>query len=325
MGMVSQVPIEYMHLICIGVVKKLLTAWVTGKYGKKMKLSGRNQNLISKRLQHLTSYCPREFARKPRSLADYKDYKATEGRQFVLYTGSIVLLNIMEQHGYMHFLLLHAAIRALCRPAISQTLLLFAKLALETFVKKCLDFYEHTFLSYNVHALLHLTKDVERLGPLDSFSAFPYENNISFFRKYYRKPHRPLQQFFYRQTEREIREKLEPVTDDKIKFFGKHNEGPLPLKLLVDISQYKKLQNKYIYINVDSLSDRCCVLRDSSVCIIHNILEKENLSYFVIKKFEIVEDFYDVGISSSLIDVFKCSALCNNFNIISINEVKAKC
>lgn len=50
MGMVSQVPVEYMHLICIGVVKKLLTAWVTGKYGKKMKLSGRNQDLISKRL-----------------------------------------------------------------------------------------------------------------------------------------------------------------------------------------------------------------------------------------------------------------------------------
>jgi hypothetical protein len=35
MGLVSQVPVEYMHLICIGVVKKLLIAWVTGKYGKK--------------------------------------------------------------------------------------------------------------------------------------------------------------------------------------------------------------------------------------------------------------------------------------------------
>ncbi|KMQ85086.1 hypothetical protein RF55_16579 [Lasius niger] len=63
MGMVSQVPIEYMHLICIGVAKKLLTAWITGKYRKKMKLSGRNQDLISKRLQHLARYCPREFAR----------------------------------------------------------------------------------------------------------------------------------------------------------------------------------------------------------------------------------------------------------------------
>jgi len=192
-------------------------------------------------------------------------------------------------------------------------------------VKKCPDFYEYTFLSYNVHALLHLTKDVERLGSLDSFSAFPYENNISFFRKYYRKPHRPLQQFFYRQAEKEIREKVEPVADNKIKFFGKHNKGPLLSEFSIGISQYKKLKNKCIYINVDSLSDRCCILRDSSVCIIHNILEKENSHYFVITKFGIIEDFYDVGISSSLIGVLKCSALCNNFNIVSINEVKAKC
>ncbi|EFN62205.1 hypothetical protein EAG_00167, partial [Camponotus floridanus] len=30
MGLVSQVPFEYMHLICLGVVKKLLNAWITG-------------------------------------------------------------------------------------------------------------------------------------------------------------------------------------------------------------------------------------------------------------------------------------------------------
>lgn len=34
-GLVSQVSVEYMHLICIGIVKKLLSAWITGKYGKK--------------------------------------------------------------------------------------------------------------------------------------------------------------------------------------------------------------------------------------------------------------------------------------------------
>lgn len=61
-----------MHLICLGVVKKLLTAWITEKYEKKMKLSGRNQDLISKRLEYIARYCPREFARKSRSLADIK-------------------------------------------------------------------------------------------------------------------------------------------------------------------------------------------------------------------------------------------------------------
>lgn len=100
-GLVSQVPVEYMHLVCIGVAKKLLTAWVTGKYGKKMKLSGRNQDIISKRLVHIAQYCPREFARKPRLLAEYKDYKATEGRQFLLYTGPVALQGIMEKQALL--------------------------------------------------------------------------------------------------------------------------------------------------------------------------------------------------------------------------------
>ena len=36
---------------------------------------------------------PREFARGPRTTADLLRYKATEFRQFLLYTGPVVLLN----------------------------------------------------------------------------------------------------------------------------------------------------------------------------------------------------------------------------------------
>lgn len=326
MGMVSQVPIEYMHLICIGTAKKLLTAWIIGKYGKKMKFSGRNQNLISKRLEHIARYCPRNFSRKPRPLTDYKDYKATEGRQFTLYTGPVVLQGIMEKQGYLHYLLFHAAIRALCHSSPSSSILHFAQLALEKFVENCPHFYKHTFLSYNVHALLHLVKDVERLGPLDSFSAFPYENNMIFFRKYYRKPHRPLQQFAYRQAEKEKREELKPLTDaDRIKLFDRHNEGPLPVGFSLHGSQYKRLQTTTMFLGINSLGDKCCILNDLSVCIIRNIFVNHNSYFLVINKFEIVEDFYDVGIPSSSIGIYKCFALCTDLSVVSFNDVKAKC
>jgi len=83
-----------------------------------------------------------------------------------------------------------------------------------------------------------------------------------------------MQQFFYRQSEREKREKLKPPTNtDVIKVFGKYNKGPLSLGLSVHNFQYKKLQNKCMFINVNSLSDRCCILRDLSICIVHNIFE----------------------------------------------------
>lgn len=116
------------------------------------------------------------------------------------------------------------------------------------------------------------------------------------------------------------------MTDvDTITFFEKHNKDLLPLELSVHTFQYKKLRSKSIFINVDSLSDRCCVLRDSSICIIHNIVQVGNSHYLIIKKFEIVEDFYDVGIPSLLIGMFKCSLLNNNFSVVLIHEVKAKC
>lgn len=47
---------------------------------------------------------------------------------------------------------------------------------------------------------------MRQLGSLDSFSAFPYENNMSNFRKYCRKTNFPLQQFSNRMAEIEARE-----------------------------------------------------------------------------------------------------------------------
>jgi len=53
-------------------------------------------------------------------------------------------------------------------------------------------------------ALLHLVEDVSRFGPLDSHSAFPYENNMMYFRKLCRKPHLQLEQIARRRTEEDI-------------------------------------------------------------------------------------------------------------------------
>lgn len=291
-----------------------------------MKLSGRNQDRISKRLQHIAKYCPRDFARQPRPLSEYKDYKAREGRQFILYTGPVVLQGILDKQGHKHFLLLHAAIRALCHSKISPNLIKFAKLAIRKFVETCPRFYKLTFNSYNVHALLHLAEDAERLGTLDSFSAFPYENNMSFFSKYYRKPHRPLQQFAFRQAEREKREELKPsIVADLIKAFERHNNGPLPAGLPSHCVQYKKLQTKNFFINVNSLNDRCVIFTDCSMCIVRNIINVHNVYYLVVNKFKIVEDFYDVAISSSAVGVYVCSALSHDCTVQFLNALKAKC
>lgn len=47
--------------------------------------------------------------------------------------------------------------------------------------------------------------------------------------------------------------------------------------------------------------------------------------YLVVKKFQKVDSFYDVGISSSEIQIYKCCALSSEIFCIQVNQVRIKC
>lgn len=104
-GMVSQVPFESMHLLFLGVMKKYFEAWIDGKFSKLSKLPSHRIQTASSRLETLKQFCPCDFARLPRGLGDYKRFKATENRQFLLYTGVVVMYRILNKDVYLHFFL----------------------------------------------------------------------------------------------------------------------------------------------------------------------------------------------------------------------------
>jgi len=241
-GMVSQVPLEYMHLVCLGVMKKLLSAWIFGKFSRLSKLSGASISLMSTRINILKKYCPLDFARRPKSLDMCSKYKATEFRQFLLYISPTVTYDILNKEIYKHFLLLHAAMRILISNSQSERHLKFAELALQKFVLRCENLYGSNFSTYNVHGLLHLTNDVRHFGNLDSFSAFTYENNMSIFRKYCRKPDRLLQQFFCRIAEIEVYGRNDNCEiDSSIKVSIQHGAAG-------ECSQFRKIMfNRLLY------------------------------------------------------------------------------
>jgi len=68
LGLISQIPLDYMHLVCLGVMKKLLLTWTFGK----QKLSPSCIHEISKKMIACKYYVTNEFARKPRSLKDLR-------------------------------------------------------------------------------------------------------------------------------------------------------------------------------------------------------------------------------------------------------------
>ena len=67
-----------MHLTCMGIVRRIVSLWVEGDL--HYRLPSRVVNDISANLIKLRSHMPREFARRPRSILENKQRKATEFR-----------------------------------------------------------------------------------------------------------------------------------------------------------------------------------------------------------------------------------------------------
>ena len=185
-GMVTDIPLDYMHLVCLGVARKFLHPWLKGKL--PYRISSAMISNTSTRLLELAPYIPTEFARRPRSLSELDYWKATEYRQFVVYTGPIVLHGILSGEKYEHFLLLHTAMYILlsCNAQISAWNK-FAQDMLQVFVHKAPSLYGKEFLIYNMHSLIHLADDARKFGPLDNISAFCFENHMQTMKRMLRK------------------------------------------------------------------------------------------------------------------------------------------
>lgn len=103
-----------MHLVCLGVMRKLIYLWLKGPL--KCRQSVHILTVISEFMASVRQYLPRDFARKSRSLLEISMWKATELIQFLLYTGPVVLLNNIPNRMYRNFILLSVSVRILLSP-----------------------------------------------------------------------------------------------------------------------------------------------------------------------------------------------------------------
>lgn len=316
-GMVSCFPHDYMHLVCLGVVRRLLDLWIAS--GPLLcRLSSHQMNLISSELVGLRRFIPMDFARKPRGLSERLRWKATELRQFLLYTGPVVLQNVLLASVYNNFMLLSVAIFILASPSLSADLHDFAHTLLASFVTHFGELYGPEFVTYNVHGLTHLSGDVRIHGNLDLISGFPFEDYLGKLKKMIRTPHHPLAQVIRRISEMDPFTGNDESSHGKRKLQKEHNRGPVPPSMMgLPVLQFQELVIGGTKINVSSEADRCVKI-GGSIALIDNVLQSQGKIYIVFREYELMEPFFEYPLNSCELGIYLVGKISSSLKIIQL-------
>lgn len=212
--MIKDFPIgDSLHLVDLGIMKKLLLGWRDGKFGKiNTKWPANVTTDLSKRLLQLR--LPREIHRAVRGLDCVGHWKGLEFRTFLLYVSIVVLKPILSSDVYEHFLSFFCAV-TICSSESHTHHLKIAHMLIMHFLDHFKDFYGEDYISSNVHNLSHLVDDVERFGILSKFSAYPFENKLFQIKNLIRSGRKPLSQIAKRLSEMNKISKNIDLSNDK--------------------------------------------------------------------------------------------------------------
>jgi predicted XRE-type DNA-binding protein len=327
LGMVSQFVLDYMHLVCLGVVRRLIWLWLSGPTTTGCRIGSRVSGEISDALISLKAWMPKEFARKPRSLSEWQRWKATEFRQFLLYTGPIVLCNRLSGTAYQNFLLLSVSMVFLLNNSSNEECLKYAEDLLILFVEQFSELYGPNMLVYNVHNLIHLADDARKYGSLDNVSAFCFENYLGKLVKLVRKPHKPLQQLIKRLLERKgeaqvAQECISKQRSSDIIHCGEHQSGVIPQGVGM-CKQFKSAIVNGIRI-CTTAGDNCVTLGNDVILIKNILLSGSSDTLLVYQKFTELTDFFTYPLPSSDIGIYKSSGLSHEVHCVNVTAVVKK-
>ena len=298
LGMVSGFPLDYMHLICLGVMRKLFMLWLKGPL--TCRLSSQNIAKLSQRLTDARSHVPLEFSRRPRALRELDRWKATEFRQFLLYTGPVLLKGILNNAIYHNFLLLSVGIHILINSRLTEDCTEYANALLTSFVQHFGELYGKKYISYNVHNVTHLVEDVKRHGVLDNFSTFQYETFLHRLKRLVRKPQSPLSQIIRRLSETPLWQTCNKNRALELK--KQHLSGPIPESFRgLEVAQFSEVRTNRFTIKLDQANR--FVSSGGSVVRVDNIITYRGETFIVFSKLADQGTFFDYPLPSTTLGI----------------------
>lgn len=319
-NLLTQIPLEPMHLLNLGIMKRIISRLFGKKRVGRFKLSDPTIGQLDKISVALAMFYPSDFARKPRALSDWSLFKATEFRRFLLYDGFLVLKNQPFKEVYRNYLLFACAIRILSDPNLLEKYNNDADVLLKEFVADSCKVYGQIFNIYNCHHLMHLSADCLLHGALEKFSAYKFEDFLGQLKALLHAPGRTLSQIVCRLMERVAT--LPPPSNmpgEELHFSDPHNFGPLGG---LEGQQFQKLKVNDICISAVTVADSFCLTRSKDIVKVQNIVKSSSGNFIVGRKFLRKGNYFTHPFPSSKLDIFEVHTLgpLTSFNIDSISR-----
>lgn len=321
-NMIDAFPVaDSLHLIDLGIVKRLLTGWRDGYFKNKMlKWPSKTTEELSSKMQSLK--LPKELHRNIRGLDCLSFWKALEYRNFILYYGIVVLKGVLRVDVYEHFLILFCAV-TICSTDQYKRFYDAATKLLKHFVDQYCIIYGEQYLTSNVHNLIHLTEDVNNLGNLTKFSAYPFESKLYEIKNMLRSGNKPLAQIANRlieiqKAQYDLQKVVKSDTNPQLKYVTsnsylghvvKDNLTPIyKMLILEDVCFGGKEENCWI------LTKNNRVVRVNAFC------KLEEKIIFSGKEMKHCSDFFRTPIDSSKLNIYSINISTVNSNDLMSSE-----
>ena len=168
--------IDYMHSILEGVVKRFFKFWfeVTVREEDPFDFSLKKHiNEIDRRLLNIR--IPSFIPTTPRSIRDYKLWRAKEFLSFLIYYSLPIFYDLMDNKFLINLTKLVVATEFLLQKKILKSDLIYVKEILKAFVLEVEQIYPANIMLSGMHELLHIVDCTINFGPINFVNCFQYE------------------------------------------------------------------------------------------------------------------------------------------------------
>ena len=257
--MINQFILDPMHLLYLGCMKRIIE-FLWNSTNKKGKLSIGMRDEINRRSIQIYKDIPDEFPRKMRPLNEHSMYKAVEFKFLTLYAAPFIMKKILPKEMYEHLLLFTISCRLLSKK-IPFSHVAQARENLVKFVDDASSIYDSTFISLNIHNLVHISDDVENTGcNLNEISAFAFESYLGSMMSFLRCPLNLVTQYSRRLHEKEMYDKYEPSAPKEIEIVTETKEKIVKIKYK-DMILSAEHPNSTVLLQDGSVAEICELYR----------------------------------------------------------------